>query len=75
MISSQDKIDCGYYGIRKEQCLANDCCWQPTNEDGIPWCYHETRNMTPYIIHLVYAQHRVCISRINLFTNCKNLLL
>ena len=38
---SKERMDCGTYGIRKHQCLAMGCCWQPINENGIPWCFHE----------------------------------
>ena len=25
-----NRIDCGFYGITQDQCLAKGCCWAPT---------------------------------------------
>lgn len=42
-MNTDERIECGWYGIRKEQCLAKQCCWQPSNENGAPWCYQQRR--------------------------------
>jgi hypothetical protein len=42
MDASNERIECGSYGIRKDQCAALGCCWQPKNEHNIPWCYYPT---------------------------------
>lgn len=34
------KEQCGSSGVRREQCLAMDCCWQPTSDGASPWCYN-----------------------------------
>ena len=31
--------DCGWGGITEEQCLNNNCCWEPTDRPNTPWCY------------------------------------
>ncbi|CEM33733.1 unnamed protein product [Vitrella brassicaformis CCMP3155] len=35
-----DKWDCGYLGIREQECVANGCCWSRTEDGSSPWCYH-----------------------------------
>jgi hypothetical protein len=36
-------MECGWYGIRKEQCLAKSCCWQPDSDPAAPWCFQRAR--------------------------------
>ncbi len=43
MQENAERVECGWYGIRKEQCLSTGCCWQPSNNGDTPWCYHEIR--------------------------------
>ncbi|KAL1919422.1 uncharacterized protein VTP21DRAFT_2115 [Calcarisporiella thermophila] len=38
--ASAEAGDCGYFGITQEECLARQCCWQPTDRDGAPWCLY-----------------------------------
>ena len=38
-IDDSAKRDCGYYGINKQSCEADGCCWQQAPCDGIPMCY------------------------------------
>ena len=36
----KDRIECGYYGMSKEECLIKGCCWVPCTEERGPWCFH-----------------------------------
>lgn len=42
-MDTDDRMECGFYGIRKDQCLATGCCWKPSNDGGAPWCFHVKR--------------------------------
>ncbi|CEM11358.1 unnamed protein product [Vitrella brassicaformis CCMP3155] len=33
--------DCGYYGITAQQCLDRQCCYAPSANAGVPWCYYQ----------------------------------
>ena len=47
----EERVECGWYGIRKEQCMAKDCCWQPGSQHGVPWCYTaRSKSSSSYII-------------------------
>ena len=35
----KNRIDCGYFGITKEECLGRGCCWVPCTEGRGPWCF------------------------------------
>ena len=43
-----ERIDCGHNGMRKEQCLGRGCCWQPTNQNGAPWCFQIKRKLCQF---------------------------
>eukprot|EP00833_Pecoramyces_ruminatium_P004334 jgi/Orpsp1_1/1178366/evm.model.c7180000065006.1 len=32
--------DCGYYGIKEDECVNIGCCWGPSSVSGAPWCFH-----------------------------------
>jgi len=34
--------DCGDYGIQQSDCEQRGCCWNPTSEQGQPWCFFKT---------------------------------
>jgi len=34
--------ECGYYGIQQSKCEQKGCCWNPTSEQGQPWCFFKT---------------------------------
>ena len=36
------RVDCGYPGVPRAECLSHDCCW----DDSIPaiaWCFHGSK--------------------------------
>ena len=42
-VKDADKKDCGYYGIKKDECESKGCCWHPfpdPNPKRKPWCYY-----------------------------------
>ena len=39
---TNDRVECGYFGINKVDCDSRGCCYSPTTAGGQPWCYHET---------------------------------
>ena len=38
-IPYEEKEDCGHYGIKKEECLEQGCCWVPSKRPNDPWCF------------------------------------
>mgnify|MGYP002627011126 CR=1 FL=1 len=40
LVSREERVECGYLGINKEECEAKGCCWV-TDDIGsiIPWCF------------------------------------
>merc|ERR1719199_2439222 len=39
-MSLADRQDCGWNGIDLHTCsFRKDCCWMPTNQSGVPWCF------------------------------------
>ncbi len=40
MFEEWERMECGYYGIKEEECVeTNGCCWMPANDPSIPWCF------------------------------------
>jgi len=39
------RVDCGYHGIQRDECLQRDCCWKESSISGEPWCFY-AKNMT-----------------------------
>lgn len=39
-VSDSDKFDCGQLSTTSSECVAKGCCWQPSDTDGIPWCFY-----------------------------------
>jgi hypothetical protein len=35
----KNRIDCGYFGITKGECMRRGCCWAPCTEGRGPWCF------------------------------------
>ncbi|XP_078494191.1 uncharacterized protein LOC100183596 [Ciona intestinalis] len=35
------KVDCGWRGIRGPTCVAIGCCYEQSNQRGIPWCFYK----------------------------------
>jgi len=42
---TNDRVECGYFGINEAQCEYRGCCWSPTTASGQPWCYYERGNI------------------------------
>ena len=39
-IDRENRVDCGYKGIKKEECESRDCCYKIDDyESVIPWCF------------------------------------
>ena len=39
-IDRPDRTECGYKGIKKEECESRDCCYKIDDyESDIPWCF------------------------------------
>jgi len=36
----QEKNECGFLGITKDACIAENCCWLESEIEGEPWCFH-----------------------------------
>lgn len=47
-----ERSDCGFLGITRDECLARGCCWRPvpSARRGIPWCFHPRSLKPPYFI-------------------------
>ena len=39
-LKDSDKVECGYMGIDQNECERLNCCWVPSKQSGIPWCYY-----------------------------------
>ena len=39
-VAPSDRQECGYIGIKKDECLAKSCCWDDKT-DGAKWCYRQ----------------------------------
>ncbi|ELT95273.1 hypothetical protein CAPTEDRAFT_87401, partial [Capitella teleta] len=39
LMNNEERAECGWYGIRKHQCMAKGCCWQPNSNPSAPWCF------------------------------------
>eukprot|EP00833_Pecoramyces_ruminatium_P017065 jgi/Orpsp1_1/1191097/evm.model.d7180000083480.1 len=40
-INDNNRDDCGYLGITKNECEAGGCCWEESSINGVPWCFNE----------------------------------
>lgn len=44
-IDPKKRLDCGFYGIRKEECMINrGCCYDDTIQ-GVPWCFRRKTDL------------------------------
>ena len=34
------KTDCGFIGVNQETCQDQGCCWNESQIEGEPWCFH-----------------------------------
>jgi glucoamylase len=34
------KTDCGQVGTTQEECESKGCCWEKSDEENTPWCFH-----------------------------------
>ena len=39
-VAPSERIECGFYGITKEECLNKSCCWDPTVLNT-KWCFKQ----------------------------------
>ena len=40
-IDRENRNDCGYFGIQKEECESRDCCFKIDEyESSVPWCFY-----------------------------------
>ena len=53
-------MDCGYFGIDKAECEANNCCWKESSVSGVPYCFHKVGE----------SDQRECILASNLGRSC-----
>jgi len=37
--SPSSRVDCGYPGIERDECVARKCCWD-TATRHVPWCFY-----------------------------------
>jgi len=44
-VGDSAKKDCGYVGITEEECLSKSCCWNPSDNSEVPWCYRMGTDM------------------------------
>ena len=40
LVHNPHKIDCGWIGINQQGCEERDCCWNPSSDPSIPWCFY-----------------------------------
>ena len=40
--SPASREDCGWFGIKKEQCESKGCCWDESVQD-VPWCFYGSK--------------------------------
>merc|ERR1712176_1152835 len=38
-VDEVDREECGYPGMSGVQCHAKGCCWRPSENEGVPWCF------------------------------------
>jgi len=37
---SGERVECGFVGIKEDECLSKGCCWNPLQENSAePWCH------------------------------------
>lgn len=48
-IDPATRVDCGYKGIQKDECVNNlNCCWKPTDVTGGNYCYYMSQPCKGY---------------------------
>lgn len=41
-VTTDKREDCGYFGINEDECVKDrNCCWEESDEAGVPWCFFE----------------------------------
>lgn len=38
-VENEKKVDCGFPGITKHECMLKSCCWSEHKDRKVPWCY------------------------------------
>ena len=41
-----ERGDCGFYGMKEDDCYKRECCWGKSSTEGVPWCYHSKPTIT-----------------------------
>ena len=54
-VPSEDKVDCGYYGIKQNECAAHGCCWRPSKHPNDPWCFSNKKGKIYTFNHFIRA--------------------
>ena len=61
-VSLEDRVECGFFGIERDQCLKKLCCWQPYGVDSEePWCFHKSKYTSIYM-HVVLRRMEILLS-------------
>ncbi|XP_046845204.1 putative gastrointestinal growth factor xP4 [Xenia sp. Carnegie-2017] len=37
------RLQCGDSRINKNECESKGCCWDPTQQDSVPWCFYQRK--------------------------------
>ena len=46
-MAPSERVECGYYGITKEECLNKACCWDETvTMPGARWCFKQPSKLS-----------------------------
>ena len=46
-VAPSERVECGYYGITKEECLNRACCWDNTvTTPGVKWCFKQPSKLS-----------------------------
>ena len=57
LLGETEREDCGYYGIRSEECVERGCCWQPSEVSNTPWCFFPSGRNLFISCFLMVAKH------------------
>jgi alpha-glucosidase (family GH31 glycosyl hydrolase) len=65
LIENNDKLDCGFLGITKEECQLKGCCWNETHSQ-FPWCFSPKSSIECgfYEVQQVYLDKNSIVARL-----------
>ena len=47
LVAPSERVECGYYGITKEECLNRECCCDETvTMPGARWCFKQPSKLS-----------------------------